>query len=441
MEITLDKHSTNQASIKIKLNEADYQPKVDAKLKDYAKKSNIKGFRPGKAPISMVKSMYGTSVLVEEINTLLGESLNTYLKQQTFNILGEPLPVNNDEQIDWKTQREFEFEYKIGFVDSIELVLDSNIKGTKYEIKVDDKLVAETIDNLKSQYGNSTNPEVSEAGDNIYGDLKAVDGEFSKTLSLPLEKLSKKLAAKFIGVSKEAVVEFEAKEVKKAEWKEAFELTEEEAENTGEAFTFTVKNINRTEAAEMNQEFFDKIFGPDEVKTEEEFAAKVKETLQANYDKESKVFTEEELKKVLTESTKIDLPDTFLKEWLILANEGKVTEEDVEKEFPLYAKQLKWSLISNKIAKDNDIKAEHEDVIEKTKDMIREQFASSGLGSQMEDSMDMFVDNYLKGKDGQNYMNMLTSVQNEKVLAKTQELIDLEEKAISIDEFKELLEK
>lgn len=442
MEITLDKHSANQASIKITLNEADYQPKVDAKLKDYAKKAAIRGFRPGKAPVSMVKNIYGTSILVDEINAILGESLNNYLKEQTFRILGEPLPVEKaDNSIDWKTQKDFDFEYKIGFVDSVVVALDKNTKGIKYTIKVDDKLINETIENLKSQYGDSTNPEVSEAGDNIYGDMKAAEGDFSKTLSLPLSKISKKLASKFTGISKDAVIEFDAKEVKKEEWSEAFGLTEEEANEAKGTFTFTVKNINRTESAQLNQEFFDKIFGPSVVNSEEEFITKVKETLQGSYDRESKVFTEEELKKALVEKANLSLPDTFLKEWLLRANEGKVTLADVENEYPLYAKQLTWSLISNQIAKDNGIQAEHADVIEKTKEMIREQFASSGLGAQLEASMDMFVDNYLKGNEGQNYMNMLTSVQNEKVLSFVQEKIDLTEKTISIDEFKELLEK
>jgi trigger factor len=442
LEITLDKHSANQASIKITLNEADYQPKVDAKLKDYAKKASIRGFRPGKAPIGMVKGMYGVSILVDEINSLLSESLNTYLKEQPFRILGEPLPVEKgDNSIDWKTQKEFDFEYQIGFVESVDVPVDKSTKGTKYSIKVDEKLINETLDNLKSQYGNSTNPDVSEANDNIYGDLKAVEGDFSKTASLPLSKLSKKFAGKFIGLSKDAVVEFDSKEVKKDEWSEAFGLTDEEIAVAKGAFTFSVKNINRTEAAELNQEFFDKIFGPATVTTEEEFINKVKETLQESYNRESKVFSEEELKKVLVEKANLNLPDRFLKEWLVRANEGKVSEADVENEYPIYAKQLTWSLISNQIAKDHGIKAAHEDVIEKTKDMVREQFASSGLGAQLEASMDLFVDNYLKGNEGQNYMNMMTSVQNEKVLAFVQEKIDLVEKEISIDEFKELLEK
>ncbi len=229
MEISLNKHSKNQASIKIKLIEADYQPKVDAKLKDYAKKAVIRGFRPGKAPVTMVKSMYGVSLLVEEINTILGESLNNYLKEQTFKVLGEPLPVEKVEgSIDWKNQKDFEFEYKIGFIESIQVQLDQKVKGTKYSIKVDQKLIDETIQNLTSQYGESTNPEVSEASDFIYGDLKASETDFSKTLSLDTAKLSKKLAGKFVGLSKDAVVEFNAKEIKKDEWTAGFGFSDEE---------------------------------------------------------------------------------------------------------------------------------------------------------------------------------------------------------------------
>lgn len=442
MEITLDKHSANQASIKIKLTEADYQTKVDAKLKDYAKKVNIKGFRPGKAPLGMVKNIYGTSVLVDEINNILGESLNNYLKEQTFRILGDPLPVEKvEEKIDWKNQKDFDFEYKIGFIENFELPIDQSIKASKYSIKVDDKLVDETVANLKSQYGKSTNPETAEAGDHVYGDLAAKEGEFSKTVSLDLSKITKKLADKFIGKRKDEVIEFAAKDVKKGQWEEAFGLNEEETSAISDNLTFTIKNVNRTEEAQMDQEFFDKIFGPDQVKSEEEFLNKVRETLQSSYDREAKVFTEEELKKILVEKANLDLPEAFLKEWLLKANDGKVTEQDVENEFPVYARQLVWSLVSNEIARANEIKAEHQDVIEKTKEMIREQFASSGLGASMEDSMDLFVDNYLKGNEGQNYMNMLTSVQNDKVLDFVQEKISLKEKAISLDEFKELLEK
>ncbi|EKB48017.1 trigger factor [Cecembia lonarensis] len=440
MEITLDKHSANQASVKIKLNEADYQPKVDAKLKDYAKKANIKGFRPGKAPVSMVKRMYGTSVLVDEINSMLSSSLNEYLKGQTFRILGDPLPVIEDaDKIDWNNQKDFEFEYKIGFVENVDIQLEGSLEAISYSIEMDEKEVDNTIENLRSQYGNMTNPEVSEENDFLYGDLKAIDGSFEKTFSLPLSKVDGRSLKKFLGLKKEDTVELDPSKVIKEDLAGVVGVTEEEAAQLTGKFEFTVKNINRTELAELNQEFFDKLFGEGQVDTEEAFRAKVRDIMSENYNKELKVYSDEQIKEQLIAKTNIDLPEAFLKEWLLKANDGKVTAEQVEKEYPIYAKQLSWTIISNELAKNNEIQAEHEDVIEKTKDMIREQFASSGLGAQLEASMDMFVDNYLKGNEGQNYMQMLTSVQNDKVLTFVKEKANAKEEKISVDKFQKLL--
>ncbi|MFC4874514.1 trigger factor [Negadavirga shengliensis] len=441
MEITLDKHAENEASVKIKLNEADYQPKVDAKIKEYAKKANIKGFRPGKAPFSMVKNLYGTSVLVEEINTLLSASLNDYLKAQEFKVLGDPLPVTEDaEQIDWKKQKEFEFEYRIGFVEKVDVSVDDTLEAKLYDIELSDKEVSDAIENIKSQYGKMTNPEESQENDFLYGDLKSEDGGFEESLSIPLSKIDGRSLKKFIGVKKGDIITFDPNKAIKGDLAEALGLGPEDAAKLSGECTFTVQNINRTEEAEMNQELFDKVFGPDQVSNEEEFIEKVKNILSENYKKEIKVFNEEQLKDLLIENTKIELPQDFLKEWLLKANEGKVSEKDVENEYPAYSKQLIWSLISNKVAEENDIKAEHEDVIEKTKEMIREQLASSGLASQMEDNMDMFVQNYLQGNEGRNYMQMLTAVQNEKVLDFVKTKIAPKEEKISVDKFKELIE-
>ncbi|MCR9016114.1 trigger factor [Aquiflexum gelatinilyticum] len=440
MEISLDKHAANQASVKIKLNEADYQPKVDAKIKDYAKKATMKGFRPGKAPITMVKKMYGTSVLVDEINSILTSSLNEYLKAQTFKILGDPLPVIEEAaNIDWDSQKEFEFKYRIGFVEDIAVDIEG-VDAVSYKMDMDNKEVEDAIQNLRSQYGKMTNPEISQENDFLYGDLKSENGSFEKTFSMPLSAVDAGSLKQFVGLKKGDVVTFDLAKTIKENLAATIGITEEEAADLKGNFTFTVQNINRTEPADLNQEFFDKLFGEGQVDSEEAMRNKVKEILSENYNKELRVFGEEKIKDKLVAKANIDLPEDFLKEWLFRANEGKVTTEQVEKEYPIYAKQLTWTLISNKIAKDNNIQAEHADVIEKTKEMIREQFASSGLGSQMEASMDMFVDNYLKGNEGQNYMQMLTSVQNEKVLDFVREKGNLKEETIKIDKFKELLE-
>ncbi|WP_154859399.1 trigger factor [Cyclobacterium xiamenense] len=441
MEITLDKHAANEASVKIKLEEADYQPKVDAKIKDYAKKATIKGFRPGKAPFGMVKNLYGTSVLVEEINAILSKSLNDYLKEQEFEILGDPLPKEDEtESIDWKKQKEFEFAYKIGFVETISVNLDQKLEAKNYTITLSDKEVNEALDNIKKQYGKMTNPEESAESDFLYGDLKAEDGSFEETLSLPLKEMDGRSVKKFIGVKKGDIISFDPSKAIKGDLAEVLNIGKEEAEKLQGDFTFTVQNINRTEEAALDQELFDKVFGPGQVDSEEAFLEKIKTILTENYQKEVKVFNEEQLKESLIKAHPLDLPESFLKEWLVRANEGKFSEEEVEKEFPAYAKQLTWSLLSNQIAKVNEIKAEHEDVIEKTKDMIREQLASSGMGSQLEENMDMFLENYLQGNEGKNYMQMLTAVQNEKVLDFVREKAKIKEEKIGVEKFKELLE-
>jgi trigger factor len=441
LEITLDKHAANEASVKIKLEEADYQPKVDAKIKDYAKKATIKGFRPGKAPFGMVKNLYGTSVLVEEINAILSKSLNDYLKEQEFEILGDPLPKEDEtESIDWKKQKEFEFAYKIGFVETISVNLDQKLEAKNYTITLSDKEVNEALDNIKKQYGKMTNPEESAESDFLYGDLKAEDGSFEETLSLPLKEMDGRSVKKFIGVKKGDIISFDPSKAIKGDLAEVLNIGKEEAEKLQGDFTFTVQNINRTEEAALDQELFDKVFGPGQVDSEEAFLEKIKTILTENYQKEVKVFNEEQLKESLIKAHPLDLPESFLKEWLVRANEGKFSEEEVEKEFPAYAKQLTWSLLSNQIAKVNEIKAEHEDVIEKTKDMIREQLASSGMGSQLEENMDMFLENYLQGNEGKNYMQMLTAVQNEKVLDFVREKAKIKEEKIGVEKFKELLE-
>ncbi|SHN34417.1 trigger factor [Cyclobacterium lianum] len=441
MEITLDKHAANEALVKIKIDEADYKEKVDAKIKDYAKKSNIKGFRPGKAPFAMVKNLYGTSVLVEEINNILSKRLNDYLKEQDFEVLGDPIPQDAEgEHIDWKKQKEFEFDYKIGFVEKVAVDLDQKLDVKNYQVELSDKEVDEALDNIKKQYGKMTNPELSEENDYLYGDLKAADGSYEETLTIPLNAVDGRSLKKFVGVKKEDSISFDPSKAIKGDLADVLNISKEDAEKLTGDFTFTVQNINRTEEAQLDQELFDKVFGPDQVKTEDEFLEKIRTILTENYQKEVKVYNEEKLKDSLVANHKLDLPEEFLKDWLIRANEGKFSKEDVEKEFPAYTKQLTWSLLSNQIAKENEIKAEHEDVIEKTKEMIREQLASSGMGSQMEENMDMFLQNYLQGNEGKNYMQMLTAVQNEKVLEFVKTKVEIKEEKIAVEKFKELLE-
>lgn len=443
MDITLEKKNATEASIKITLTEADYQPKVQEKLKDYGKKAQLKGFRPGKVPPALIKKMYGKSILIDEINHMLSHAVQDYIKDNKLQILGEPLPNLEDaDKIDWDNQKDFNFAYEIGLVDEFKYSLEGK-KVTRYDIKVDDDSLAETIGNLQKQYGKMTNPEKSEKGDFLYGEIKAVEGDFNEKSSIPLDRVEEKEAAKFIGISKGDKVTFDINTAfKDAETiSEVFNTDVETAKGLTGEFELEVVNVNRQEAAELDQEFFDKIFGKDAVKSEEEFKNKVKETISGNYKRETEAFLNNSILEAIVADTEVELPNDFLKKWLLASNEGKITEEDIKKEYDIYAKDIKWTLIQNKISDDQEIKIENEDIEGKAKEVITEQLASSGLLGQFGDNLDMFVQNYLQSDKGENYMRLFNQVKADKVFDAIKEKITIEEKEVDVEEFKTIVSK
>ncbi|MFA0960862.1 trigger factor [Roseivirga sp. BDSF3-8] len=437
MDINLNKKSNTEATLDVVLKEEDYKPQVEAKLKEYSKKMNLKGFRPGKVPVQVVRRMYGQSVLVEEVNNILNKAVTDYIRENEVKVIGEPLPdLEKAKSIDWENDTEFSFTYEVGLADDFEYDLSENQEVTRYSIKVDDATIDETIDNLRQQYGKMTNPEKSEESDLLYGELIEKDGEFNTNTLLNISKAEMKEQGKFIGVSKDDVIEFDLRKAFKSD-EDVAALTNKQDDEVSDlkgTFTFQVENINRTEPADLDQEFFDKILGPGTAVTEQEFKEKVKEILESNYSKETEGYLEYKIREKMVDSTEMELPKDFLKKWLLATNEGKITEEDIDKDFDLYVKDLKWTLIRNKIADDYEVKVEHEDVMEKAKDMIRQQLGGMA-NPAMEANMDAFADNYLKGEDGQNYMRVFNEARTEKVFELIKEKVKINEKDVTAEEF------
>lgn len=442
MDIILNKKNSTEALIKVSLKQEDYQPKVEQKIKEYTKKADVKGFRKGKVPTSVIQKMYGKSILVDEINHLLYHSIDNYIKEEKLNIIGEPIPnKESTTDIDWETQTEFDFEYNIGLVDEFTLDISKKQKVNKYEIKIDAKIKQETIDNLLEQYGNMTNPEVCEDGDSIYGTYIAEDGTEYQGL-LELNMLDKKDAKLFIGAKPGDIISFDIKKVLKPDSliSQVLGIDLTEVENIAGTFKLTVKNINRKVKAELNQEFFDRLFGKDVVKSEEEFNKKIEESISANYAKEGDYLLERDIRDHLVAKTNIETPNDFLKEWLLLTNSGKLSRDQIESEFDLYLKDLKWSLIRNKIAEDNKLNVEQQDISAKTKLILADQFGGPAILEQLGDKMDEFVKTYLEGNEGQNYSNVVTQVLTDKVYEFIKEHITITEKKISLDDFKKKAE-
>lgn len=444
MNITLDKQTaTDGGLLKVSLNETDYLPKVEEKVREYSRRANIKGFRQGKVPAGVIKKMFGKSILVEEVNHIVSHSISDYIKDNKLTILGDPLP--NEEKarsIDWDTQKDFEFEFQVGMVDEFKYELSQKVKVTAHPIEVSQSTVDETVADLKKRFGTVSYPEVSEAGDNVFGELQLADGT-TRNSYVAIDELDAKAKKKFTGIKKEDVITFNIEDLSRDAMVKArvLNIHEDEAKDATGAYTLKVTNITRTQPAELNEEFYTKVFGPEAaITTEAAFLDKVKETVAGNYKRETDHLLEHEIMHYYVDHTDIPMPENFLKLWLKTNSDGKVSDELLEKEFKSYRDSLKWDLIQNKIADDHKITVEGEEVRERAKIMIAEQFGGPALVEQLGDKFDAIADRYLAGEDGkgQMFMRLYNQLRAEKIMKVIRENISVVEKPVSLDEFRKL---
>ncbi len=444
MDITLDRQKSNEGLIKIKLKEDDYQPQVSQKIKEYSKKAQIKGFRPGKVPFGLIKKMYGKSIMVDEINRMLSSSLSNYIQENDLKILGDPLPnLEKSQTIDWDHQKDFEFEYNIGLVDDFQYDLDKR-KVTEYSIKIEPKAIEEEVETIRKNYGERVDAEVSEAYDIIHGDLVESSLDIENAIAIPVSQVEKKEQKKFLGKKVGDTISFDiSKAIADDEYRgRLLGKTEEELEGAKiSEVEFKINEIKRIEPAELNQTFYDKLFGEGTVKSEAEFKEKIETYLQNTFNQDTESFLDHSIRKELVGATKMELPEAFLKRWLLATNEGKVNEEDIDQEFQGYADEMKWNLILNRVAEDHEVKVENDEVVERAKQMIAAQFAQSGLGDQMNEQLDAFADNYLKGNEGQNYLQVFNQVRNQKILKLIKEKIKIVKKEVNLEQFKKEVDK
>lgn len=446
MEITLDKKNSTEGLIKIKIDQADYQPKYEEKIRDYSRKANIKGFRAGKVPAGVIKKMFGKSILVEEINHMLSHKLSDYIKDNNLRIIGEPLPNREKaDTINWDSQTNFEFEYQIGIAEDFKYDLSSKVKVKSYPIEVDEKVISETISDLTKRFGKAEYPEVSEATDNLFGQLTpAEEGGFkNETAVIDITKVTKKEQAKFVGLKKGEEVTFEISKIfdKDSDVATLLDVSEDVAKKAKGKYTLKIENISRVEPAAINQELFDRVFGKDSVADEDAFRAKVKETVSQNYKRETDYFLDHNIEDYYLKNTQVNLPEGFLKNWLKATSEGKVTDEVLSNEFDAYTRTLKWDLIKNKIAEDAKISVETDEVKVRAKEVILSQFGGAAFAEQLGDRLDAITDNYLSHENGQNFMRLYNQLRNDKIMNYIRQNITIDDKPVSVDEFKKIVQE
>jgi len=447
MNISQEKKDSLNAVIKININAEDYKARVDKAIKDQAKKATIPGFRKGMVPASHIQRMYGKSILVEEVNNLLSDTLNNYLSEQQLEVLGQPLPkVDESTTYNWDNNDNFEFTYEVGLAPEFTAEFDANDKLDNYKIKVDDETLASRIKNLRRSYGKMTNPDVSADDDVLYAELAQLspdgsvfEGGINNVTSVRLDQVKDEaIKASLIGLKKDDVVEFD---IQKAVDNDAakvaglLKIDEAEAADLHSKFRLTVKNVNRLEESDLDQAFFDKIFGEGTVTTEEEFRAKITEELEGMMVQDADNKLQGEMYKYVLDKIHFELPDEFLKRWLKATNE-KLSDEELNGGYDDFAKNLKWTLIGNKIIQANDIKIEYNDVLDLAKARIDAQFRMYSPQPISEEQLNQYAVQFMQDKENAN--RIFEEAKSLKVFQYLKGVVTLNEKEITFDEFSKL---
>jgi trigger factor len=444
MNISQEKIDSLNAVVTINIKPEDYQPRVEKAIKDHAKKAKIPGFRPGMVPPAHIKKMYGKSILVDEVNNLLSDTLNNYINEQQLEVLGQPLPkMDDNKQYNWDFADDFEFNYEVGLAPAFEVDFSSKDKVTQYVIKADKETLESRIKNIRKSYGKMTNPDVSADGDVLYAELvqlspdgSVFDGGVSNTTSVRLDQVQdEKIKKSLIGLKKGDEVTLD---IQKAYNNDAtriaavLKVDDETAAELKSKFRLTVKNINRLEESDLNQEFFDKLFGEGTVTTEEEFREKITEEVEAMFAQDAERKLQNDLYKLAIEKATFQLPDEFLKRWLKATNE-KLTEEELTGGYEDFAKNLKWTLIENKIIKDNKIEIKYEEVFAAAKQRLDAQFRMYSPQPLSEEQLGQYTVQYLQNRDEAN--KIFEEVKAIKALDYLKSVVTLENKEVDAKDF------
>lgn len=385
MQINKEETGHLAARIKIRVEEGDYLAKVEEKLKDQRKKASVPGFRAGKVPTGMIKRMYGKSLMIDEINTLLSEQLSTYLEENELSILGYPLANTDEAPIqDWDAQKDFEFWFDIGLAPEIKAELE-NIKGhTLYQIEAEDEKVENYIKDLQRRLGEQTNPEVSEAGDVLKGLFTEVDenGEavvdgISNDSSLAIDYVKEdESKAKFIGLNVGDSIVFNPTTAINhvGEIAAMLNIKREIAETLESDFRFTLTDISRMEPADLNAAFFAKVFPGEEELDEAAFRARIKTELEKSFEREAETHFFNEAVTNLMETEEFPLPEEFLKRWLIVNSKAEMSQEELLEQFPAFLRSMRWQLLQDTLLGKHNISVEDKEIRKHIQSYFQRQF-------------------------------------------------------------------
>jgi trigger factor len=451
MNIVKEQKDDLNAVLKVHISKEDYEPNVKKTLTDYRKKARLDGFRPGNAPMGLIQKMYGKQIILEEVNKLLSESVNKYLNDEKIQILGDPLPSENEQpSLDWENQGDFDFAFDLGLAPDFTLNLSQKDKLTQYDIVPAEKITETYIDSYLRRYGSFKTVDLVEDGKESLtgnfvelGDDGAVKdgGIVTEGSVIYLEFMKDEdIKKEFMGLKAEDTVKFDLRKAypNDVELASILQKKKEEVGTVDSIFQFTIKALSRFEKANFDQELFDKVFGEGEIKSEEEFKEKIQEEIKHNLQRESEYKFRVDVKEALLSKVVFNLPEEFLKRWIFSMNEGKYTKEQIEGDFPNYRNDLRWQLLVNKVIKEHDLSVSDQELVEFSKYMTRMQFEQYGLHNVPDENIDNYAKETLKRPEERK--RMMEKIYEDKVIEFVKTLVTIENKVISSEEFDKLME-
>ncbi len=453
MTITQEKVDNLLSKVKISLKKEDYEPQVKKQMKSVAKGVQIKGFRPGMVPMEVVKKMYGNSVLVEELNKLFNDEIYKYINENKLEIIASPIPVAEQKlDIDINTLKDLDFTYEIGHAPDISLsFIESSTPFDKYKITVEDKLIDEEIDRTRKRFATFEYPETVGDTDVLTFTIEELDeagnikeGGINTVSTLTVDLLKPEAKAKVMPLKKQESFDYNVFEVmdrdREGIAKNVLNMNDmEKLATVGDKFRLTLNNITRSKPADINEEFFLKVYGETGPKTEEEMRNNIKADLEAYFDGKTDSYLVNDLYKGIMEHIEFPLPDEFLKRWIDVTNEKPISAEDLEKEYPQFAKSLRWSLIQREIVKEQNLEVTEAEVLERVRMNVIQQLYGYGLKNIGEEWVEQFVQKQLTDKKVINQTR--EQLMEDKVLGYIKSKVTLAEKPIGFEDFKALVEK
>ena len=439
----------SNATLTLRIEKADYAEKVQKTLRDYRKKANIPGFRPGMVPVGLITKMYGKAVIAEEINKIVSDELFKYIKDNNINMLGEPMPNETEQkEIDFNTQEDFEFVFDLGLAPEFDVEVTGKDKVKYYNVAVSDEMIENQVKSYTARYGKYVQEETVEEKDMLKGEmLELADGKvnesgikLSDAVLTPAYIKDEATKALFVNAKKGDVITINPAKAFEdaAEISSLLKISKDEAKNITSDFQFKIEGITRYHESAIDQELFDKVYGEGVVTSEEEFKAKIKANIQESLQGDSDYkFGVDAREMLLAKYDNLVFSDAFLKRWVLATNEN-LTVETLEADYSKMIADLKWQLIKDKIAKANDTKIETADIEEYAKKITKAQFAQYGMVG-MDDEL---VANYAKDmlKKEETLKGIIEKVAENKVFDVVKTKVKLETKEISIEDFNKMFE-